>query len=305
MTSITTVNKIKKYKYLFLLMLPGILYYIIFHYIPMFGIVIAFQDYKPWDGIMNSAWVGFKNFNQFFKSYYFLRLIRNTLFINGLKLVFGFPMPIIFALLLNEVENKIFKKSIQSVSYFPNFMSWIIAVGLMVNLFSPSVGIINMFLVEIGHEPINFMLEQKYFLPLVIGSSVWKSFGWGSIIYLAAISGVDVQLYDSAVVDGAGRLRQAFHITLPSLMPAAVILLIFSVGAALGSDFEQLLAMMGDKASLYEVGDVIDTYVYREGMLYANYSLAAAVGVFKGFVGLILIFGVNWLANKFGQKGIW
>lgn len=294
-----------KFRNIYLMILPGIVYYLTFHYLPMAGIVVAFKDYEPYLGIWKSDWVSFKHFQHFFDSYYFWPLIRNTVMINVLKFLFGLPAPIAFALLLNEVRNQVFKRVVQTFSYFPHFISWIVVIGIMVDLFSPSIGFVNKVIQWFGHEPIDFLMDKSYFYPMVVLSSVWKDFGWGSILYLAAISGIDPQLYEAATVDGAGRWRKMLHITFPSLIPVVVIIMILNIGNMLNADFMQILALVGDKAFLYDIGDVIDTYVYREGLLHAQYSFTAAVGIFKGIVGLMLVIMVNRLAKQFGQEGLW
>ena len=285
--------------------LVGISWFFVFKYIPMIGIVISFQDYRPWTGILGSEWVGFEHFIRFFNSYYFFRLLRNTLIISLGKILFGMPIPIIFALLLNEVRNKTFKKVVQTVTYFPHFLSWVVVGGLAIALLSPSDGPVNAIRAALGLESIYYMIEPEYFRPLLIGTSVWKGFGWNSILYLAAITTIDPQLYEAAEIDGASRLQRVFRITLPHLVPIAVLLLTLSLGRILNEDFNQILMFMGNNAQLYEVGDVLETYVYREGLLNANYSFAAAVGLFKGFVGLGLVMTFNWVARKLGQTALW
>ena len=298
-------NRISRYKYLYFLMSFGILYYIVFKYLPMFGIFIAFKDYKPWRGIFASEWIGFYHFTRFFKSVYFVRLLTNTLTINIGKLLIGFPFPIIFALLLNEVRRRRFKSIVQTVSYLPHFLSWVIAGGFFISILSPSSGIVNHAIVALGGEPIHFMQDPAYFKPIVIISSVWKEFGWGSIVYLAAISGLDSEMFEAARLDGASRWQEITRITIPSIVPIIVVLLILNLGKVLNDDFEQILFMLQDNPILYEAGDVIETYVYRVGVQGGDYSFATAVGLFKNFIGLVLVLSVNWIAKKLGQEALW
>jgi putative aldouronate transport system permease protein len=296
---------IKRYRYVYLLMSIGLLYFLIFKYVPMGGIVIAFKNYKPWKGILESPWVGFFHFRRFFQSVYFVRLVRNTLMINLGKLLIGFPFPIIFALLLNELKISGLKKSIQTVTYLPHFLSWVVVGGLFLTMLSPSQGIINSIIAGMGFEKIHFMMEPAWFKPIIIITSIWKGFGWGSIVYLAAISGIDPQLYESSRMDGANRFQDAWHITLPQLTPIIVILLVLNLGKILNDDFQQILFFLQDNPALYEAGDVIETYVYRVGITGAEYSTAAAVGLFKNVIGLIMVLLVNKAAKKLGQEALW
>ncbi len=295
----------KRYKYVYLLMSLGILYFIIFKYVPMVGIIIAFKNYKPWTGIWDSPWVGFFHFRRFFQSVYFGRLISNTLTINMGKLFIGFPFPIIFALLLNELKIPWLKKSIQTSTYLPHFLSWVVVGGLFLTMLSPSQGIVNKLIEALGFEKVHFMMQPSWFKPIIITTHIWKSFGWGSIIYLAAISGIDPQLYESSRMDGANRFQDAWHITLPQIVPIIVILLVLSLGKILNDDFQQILFFLQDNPALYEAGDVIETYVYRVGITGAEYSTATAVGVFKNVVGLVMVLVVNKAAKKLGQEALW
>ena len=237
------------------MLLPVLIHYIIFHYLPMYGIVIAFKDFRAGLGILGSPWAGLKYFRQFFESYYFLRLIRNTFLINLFDLFWGFPAPIILALLLNELRSNSFKRVVQSISYLPHFISVVITVGFIVDFFSHK-GLINNFLSMFGMTPINFLIEPSWFRTLYIGSGIWQGIGWGSIIYLAAISGIDPGLYEAATIDGAGRFRKISAITIPSIMPTIVILLIFRIGGMMSVGFEKVFLMYNP--STYETADVID-----------------------------------------------
>lgn len=290
----------------YLLLLPGLLYLIIFHYIPMFGIIISFKEYQPFmgvEGIFTSEWVGLKHFQKFFNSYYFWDILGNTLAISLLKFIFGFPAPIIFALLLNEVRNKKFMKTVQTISYLPHFLSWVVVSGLLVTLLSTDNGLINIIREAMGKESIMFLGDPKYFRQVLVISDIWKGIGWGSIVYLAAISGVDQEMYEAAYIDGANRWRRIWHITLPSISHIVVIMLIFSVGGLLNAGFEQIFLLYSP--AVYSVANIIDTFVYREGLQSNNYSYATAVGLFKSLVSMFLLLLTNFIAKRLDQEGIW
>lgn len=300
------IDAVKKYKMYYLLLLPGLLYLIIFHYIPMFGIIISFKEYQPFmgvEGIFTSEWVGLKHFQKFFNSYYFWDILGNTLAISLLKFIFGFPAPIIFALLLNEVRNKKFMKTVQTISYLPHFLSWVVVSGLLVTLLSTDNGLINIIREAMGKESIMFLGDPKYFRQVLVISDIWKGIGWGSIVYLAAISGVDQEMYEAAYIDGANRWRRIWHITLPSISHIVVIMLIFSVGGLLNAGFEQIFLLYSP--AVYSVADIIDTFVYREGLQSNNYSYATAVGLFKSLVSMFLLLLTNFIAKRLDQEGIW
>ncbi|TBL71077.1 ABC transporter permease [Paenibacillus thalictri] len=290
-------------KYLYLLALPGLLYFLIFKYIPMWGVTISFMDYSPYLGFFQSKWVGFEHFERFFSSPDFFLLFRNTMAINILNLVFFFPMPIILSLLLNELKHMAFKKAIQSILYLPHFLSWVIVVGISFLLLSQSQGIINKLLVENGFDRIGFLTEPGLFWGILTLQSIWKEVGWGTIIFLAAIAGVDPQLYEAAKMDGANRLRQAWHVTLPAISNVVIVLLILKIGHIMDVGFEQVFLMMNGAVS--EVADVFDTFVYRTGIQQGQFSFSSAVGLFKSFVGLVLVIGANRLAKRMGQEGVY
>ena len=294
---------LKRDKYLVYLFIPCFLYYLIFKYIPMFGIVIAFQDYSPYLGYFKSEWVGLQNFIDFFESIYFWRLIRNTLMLNVYDLLLGFPVQIIFALLLNEVTNQGIKRFVQTVSYLPHFISIVIVVGIMHSFLSPNSGIVNVLLNNMGKDTIDFWTESKWFRPLYIGSGIWQGFGWGSIIYLAAISGIDPNLYEAAEMDGARRIRKMIHITIPGIMPTIVILLILRLGNMMSVGFQKIILMYN--GATYETADVISTYVYRKGIAGGEFSFATAVGLFNSVINLILIFAANTFSRKIGETSLW
>lgn len=295
--------QICKTKYLQLLALPGLIYFIIFQYIPMYGLLIAFQDYKIKDGIFGSKWVWFDNFLKFFKHPFFWRLIRNTLLINIYQLIFVFPIPIIFALLLNEVKNKFYKRFVQTVSYLPHFISLPAIVGMMVMFLSPTSGVVNRVIEYFGGETIYFFAEPAWFRPLYIISDIWTTTGWGAIIYIAALSGVNPELYESASIDGATRWQKMRHISVPSIAPTIIIMLLLNVGKILSLGSEKVLLMQ--TSLTYETSDVISTFVYRRGLEYAEYSFSTAVSVFNSIINVIVLFIANCIARKVSETSLW
>ena len=296
-------KNIIKDKYLLLLVAPVILYYFIFHYIPMYGAMIAFKDFSPGQSILGSPWVGFRWFLDFFRSIYFERLISNTLILSGLSLIISFPIPIIFALLLNEVKRSNLKRLVQTVSYLPHFISLVVMVGIMANFLSPTDGVINQLLKRMGMEPVDFMGQPAWFRPLYIGSGIWQSFGWNSIIYMAALTSIDPQLYEAARIDGCNRWQEMLHITIPGLMPTAVMLLILALGNLMNVGFEKIILMYSP--AIYEVADVISTYVYRRGILGTQYSFGSAVGLFNSVINFMLLLTVNRISKQYTQIGLW
>lgn len=300
-------NNLKKFwneqKYLFIMILPCLIYYFVFHYMPMYGVIIAFKKFDMVKGIWGSAWVGLDNFVNFFKGPYAFRLIRNTLLLSIYNLIFYFPIPIIFALFLNEIKNKWFKKVVQTVSYLPHFVSVVIVVGILQSLLSPSTGIINRIIVALGGEEINFFMRPEWFRTIYISSSIWQEFGWGSIIYLAALSAVDAGLYEAAHLDGAGRFRCMWHIALPAISPTIITLLILKVGNLLTVGYEKVIMMYNP--GIYETADIISSYVYRVGVSQANYSFGTAVGLMNSIVSMILILITNALSKKLTETSLW
>lgn len=301
-------KKIRKYWLIYLMMLPGFLYLVIFHFIPMCGIVIAFQDYRPFEGIegilKNPQWVGFKHFKNFFSSYYFGRVLFNTLYINIFKLVLGFVASLMLALMINELAGKHFKKFTQTVSYLPHFLSYVIIAGLIQFFLSPTSGPLNQIITALGGQAIDFLGSESYFRPVLILSHIWTTAGWGSIVYLSALSGISPELYECADLEGANRFQKIFYITIPSIVPVIAITLILDLGRVLDQGFEQVLLLYSP--AVYSVGDIIDTYVYREGILNVNYSYSAAVGLFKSIVSLILVLTSNRIVKLFDKDlGVW
>lgn len=289
-------------RYIYLMLLPVIAYYALFHYGPMYGLLIAFKDYSLADGVWNSPWVGFAHFHDFFNNHFFWRLIRNTLMINLLELLFAFPAPIILALLLNELRSILFKRVVQTISYLPHFISIVVVVGMMVD-FVARDGMINNLLGWFGIEPIAFLQEPQWFRPLYISSGIWQGIGWGSIIYLAAMSTIDPSLYDAARIDGANRWRQTLNVTIPGIMPTIVILLILSIGSMLSVGSEKIILMYNPLT--YETADVISTYVYRKGILGADFGYSAAVGLFNSVISFILLTLANTISKRVSDHRLW
>lgn len=293
---------IKQHPWFYVMIIPAIAYFIVFHYAPMYGVIIAFQDYKPFKGISGSAWVGLKHFRDFVTGPFFWRLIRNTLSINIGMLLFGFPLPILFALLLNEVRSVGFKRVVQTITYMPHFVSSVVVCGLMV-LFCRSDGILTYVLKFIGFPENNLLTYKQYFQGLYIGMNIWQELGWDSIIYFAALTSIDVSLYEAARVDGAGRWRQMWHITLPGIAPTIVILLILRIGNLMSLGWDRIYLLYNDM--VMETADVISTYVYRTGMLQVQYSYATAVGLMNSLVNIILLFSANFISRKVSGSSLW
>ncbi len=297
------VRKIRKNWDLYLLIIPIIAYFIIFKYIPMYGLQIAFKDFIAVDGIFNSPWVGLEHFERFFQSFYFERLLSNTLLIGLYELAVGFPIPIILALMINEVKNKYFKSFIQTITYAPHFLSVVVVVGILYLFLSPQTGIINQLIVILGGEPIYFMAEPAWFKTIFVFSGVWQNMGWSSIIYLAALSAIDPQLQEAAKIDGASRLQRIWHINLPSIKPTIIIMLILQCGSILGVGFEKVFLMQNSLNM--SASDVISTHIYRTGILGADYSYSTAIGLFESFVNLIILLLVNYTARKVNKVSLW
>ncbi|MBD2865328.1 ABC transporter permease [Paenibacillus oceani] len=285
------------------MLLPGILYFLVFKYAPMYGVVIAFQKYNLYKGIFQSEWVGFKYFIEFFQGPDMWRLIRNTLLINIYQLLFAFPAPIILALAFNELRKAMFKKVSQTISFLPHFISTVVIAGLVVNFLSPSSGIANKFLGFFDISPISFLLIPDYFRTIFISMGIWKSVGWGTIIYLAAIAGINPELYEAASIDGASKLKKVWYVTLPGIMPVIIILFILQLGDILSVGAESIILLYNPVT--YETADVLSTYVYRRGLISGEFSFAAAVDLFNSVVGLILVFTANKISKKVTETSIW
>ena len=290
-------------KQLLILFIPCILFYAIFRYGPLFGLVIAFKDYDVFSGIFASNWVGLKHFIRFFEGMDFWILFRNTLLLGFYTLIFSFPIPIILAILLNEVRMIKFKKTIQTASYLPTFLSIVIISSMIIDFLSPNNGIINQLLVSLGFESKYFLIEKEWFRPVYVISEIWTHTGYEAIIFLAAISGISPTLYEAGKVDGAGRFRMMFHITLPSLMPTILIMFILKTGSMIRIGYEKVLLLYNPLT--YEVADVFSTFVYRKGLLDSNYSFAAAVGMFEAVVAMIMLLSANLISKRLGGNGLW
>lgn len=299
MRSSSLWKRIWKHKMFYLFMLPGIVWFFLFSYVPLFGIQVAFRDYTFSGGFTGSPWAGWKYFQQFFTYYRSDEIIRNTIVISFLKLAFGFPLPIILAILLNEVRHLKFKKVVQTLSYLPYFVSWIVVVTLMQRLLTPYGGPVNELLGLFGIGPIQFLNNPTWFYQVIVGSDVWKNIGWNSIIYMAAIASIDPQLYEAAKIDGANRFRQIWHVTLPGIRNVAIILFILAVGNLMSAGYEQLLLLNGPATA--KIGSVLDVHVIESGINGGRLSYAAAVGLFQSVIGLILILTVNRIARKVSE----
>lgn len=286
-----------------LMVWPGIILVFIFAYIPMYGVITAFQDYNIFSGIWSSPWAGWKHFRMFFQSPDFYNVMRNTIVISLLKFFIGFPAPILLALMLNEVRNQFFKRTVQTISYLPHFMSWVIVAGFVTSLLSVDNGSVNLLLQKLSliDEPVNFLSIPEYFWAILVSTGIWKDIGFGSIVYLAAIAGIDPHLYEAASIDGASRFKQVYLITIPSILPVIVIFMILAIGNLLNAGFEDIL-LLGSNPVLRHVADVIDTYVYRIGIENSRYSYATAVGLFKAVISVGLLTLANALARRTGHS---
>jgi len=299
------IYNIKKYRGLYIMFLPVIICLTVFNYIPMWGVILAFKNYLPWKGFWGSPWAGWANFEYIFNTPDFPRLVRNTILINVYKMIWGFPAPIILALLLNEVRVRFFKRTVQTISYLPHFVSWIVISGIAYNLLNTNFGIINNFLKLLGYEPVQWYIRADVWRSILVITHIWKGVGYGSIIYLAAISSIDPSLYEAAIVDGATRWQQTWHITIPGIMPTASILFILGVGGLMYGDFGQIYALIGYNSPLYETTDVLDFYIYRVGLQGGKFSVGVALGLFQSIIGFFLVLITNYLAKKVGGEGIW
>lgn len=295
-------RELLRQKYLYLMVLPGFLIVLIFAYFPMYGVLIAFKDYNVAKGIWGSPWVGFKYFEEFFKNPLALRTIKNTVLLGLYGLLWGFPAPILLALLLNEIRNLRFKKLVQTISYFPHFISTVIIVG-MLKEFASLDGLFNKITGFFGMEPVQFMSEPEFFRTLFIGSGIWQGLGWGTILYLAALSNADPTLYDVASIDGANRWQKMKHISLPAILPTTMILFIMSVGGILGTDFMKVMLMYNP--GVYETADVIGTYVYRVGLDGGRFEYASAVGLMLSIVSFLFVYVTNRFSRKFSETSLW
>jgi putative aldouronate transport system permease protein len=288
---------------LYLLLIPGIIFIIIFRYIPMYGLAIAFQDFNIFKGISGSEWVGFEQFQKLFTSPQFYQVFKNTLLISMYKILFLFPIPIFIAIILNEIKSMIFKKTTQTIIYLPHFLSWVIVSGLVVNVLSPATGLINNIITALGGQPISFLIDNNWFRTVVVSSEGWKEVGYSAIVYIAAIAGIDQEQYEAASIDGAGRIKKMLHITLPGIKSIILLMFILKIGGVLQAGTEQILLLYN--SVVYKTGDVIGTYVYRMGMGQMNYSFSTAVGLFESVIGFILVMSGNFISKKTTGRTIW
>ncbi len=296
-------RRIWRNRWLYVMIAPGLLYFIIFKYLPMYGLIISFQDYKPYNGILGSNWVGMKHFTRLFTEPDFLNILMNTLILFGLNIFIYFPIPIILALMLNELRGNFFKRIFQSLLYIPHFMSWVIVVSISFVMVTMDGGIINDLLVFFGFEKINFLLNPSWFRPMYIIQVIWREAGWGTIIYLASIAAIDPGLYEAARMDGAGRLRQIWHITIPAIRGVIITLFILKIGSVLDLGFEHVYLLLNSMNR--EVAEIIDTYVYTAGLRQGQFSYSTAIGFFKSIIGLIMVMAVNKIAKKLGEEGVY
>ena len=295
------MRNLKKHKYLYILTIPILLYFILFKYLPMFGLVIAFKNYSFGKGIFGSEWVGLKYFIEYFSSEYFTRTLRNTLMLSCMDIIIGFPVPIIFALLLNEIRGNKFKKVVQTASYLPHFISMVVICGMITDFFSTD-GLITKLLTLFGGENMNYIGDSRYFRSIFVGTGIWQGFGWGSIIYLAALSGVDSELYEASAIDGAGRWKQLLYVTLPSIANTIIVMLILRLGQVLSVGYEKIILLYSTPT--YEVADVISSYTYRSGLLGGRYGYSAAVGMFQSVINVIILFVANILSKKYSETSL-
>ena len=288
---------------LYLMLIPVVAYFVIFKYLPMYGVQIAFKDFSGIRGIAGSPWVGLKHFLRFFNSYFFMQTMGNTILISLYSLVIGFPAPILLALMMNEVANAFFRRTVQTATYAPYFISTVVVVGMLQLFLSPQSGFVNEAIVALGGKSINFMYDAKWFKTIFVLSGVWQSAGWGSIIYMAALTGIDPQLHESAIIDGASRIQRIWHINLPGILPTVVIMLILACGSIMSVGFDKVFLMMNDLNR--SSAEVISTYTYKVGLLQTEYSFASAVGLFDSLINLMLLIIVNTFAKKVGETSLW
>lgn len=296
------VQDIVKNKYLYIMLTPVLAYFIIFQYFPMYGAIIAFKDFNPRLGIGGSEWVGLQHFKDFFGGIYFWRILKNTLMISFYDLLFGFPAPLILALLLNEVKSALFKRSVQTITYLPHFISLVIICGIIKD-FTNSDGVINDIIAFFGGERVTMLLEPSYFRTIFVSSNIWQHVGWGTIIYLAALSAIDPEQYEACKIDGGGRWKQMLHVTLPGLLPVFVILLILDIGRIMNVGFEKVILLYNP--TTYVTADVISSYVYRIGLQDFQFSFSSAVGLFNSIINFALVIGSNWISRKMNNTGLW
>ena len=302
---VRTVKAYGRQYQLVLMFLPAVITIALFSYAPMYGLTIAFKDYALLEGIHGSPWVGLENFRKLLTAPSFAEVFRNTVTISFLRILFGFPAPVLLALLLNEVGNVRFKKMVQTISYLPHFLSWVVLAGILIQILSPSSGLVNQIIVMFGGTPIYFVADPRYFVPMLIVTGIWKEVGWGTIVYLAAITSISPELYEAATIDGAGRFQKMLHITLPAIRPVVSIMFILNSGNLINAGFDQIYNLYNP--AVYKVADILDTYVYRRGLIDMKYSFSAAAGIFKNVISFALVLTTNGLVKAISGKenGIW
>lgn len=291
-----------RYAGAYLMVLPVIAFYIIFHYKPLYGIIIAFKDFSPMKGIWGSEWVGLQHFKDFFESYYFARVLKNTLRISLSTIIFGFPMPIIFALLLNEIKNMKFKRVVQTISYMPHFISGIVVCS-MIRMFTANTGIITYILTFFGVPEISLLTQSKYFLPIYVISGIWQEMGWGAIIYLSALSGINQELYEAAAIDGANRWKQTIHVTIPGIIPTIIIMILLRLGSVMNVGYEKVMLLYNE--GIYDTADVISTFVYRRGLVNMEFSYSSAVNLFESVMNFLIVVVFNKISKKVTEVSLW
>ncbi len=297
------MRRVRKHKLHLLMLFPVICWFLLFRYGPLYGITLAFKEFRLLSGIMGSPWVGLDNFRMLFNSYNFWNVFRNTVIIAGLKFVFGFPAPILLALLLNELRPQRFKRVVQSLSYLPHFVSWVILTGIFMVILSPTRGPINTMLKAMGMNSIYFLGDPRYFRGTLVVTGIWKGIGWSSIVYLAALGRVNEELYDAARVDGCGRWARIWHVTIPGIMPVVTIMLILAMGSLVEDDFDQIFNLLND--AVLNVGDVLGTFIYRQGVKNLDYGYATAVELFRNLISLVLVLSANYFSKRVNEYGLW
>lgn len=297
------LRRVRKHKLHLLMLLPVICWYLLFKYGPLYGITLAFKEFRLLDGIFGSPWVGMANYDRLFKSYNFWNVFRNTITIAALKFAFGFPAPIILALMLNELRAQKYKRVVQSLSYLPHFISWVILTGIFMVILSPTRGPVNSLLKSMGMDSIYFLGDPKYFRGTLVVTGIWKGVGWGSIVYLAALGGVNEELYDAARVDGCGRWARIWHVTIPGITPVVTIMLILAMGSLVEDDFDQIFNLLND--AVLGVGDVLGTFIYRQGVTNLDYGYATAVELFRNLISLVLVLSANFISKRINEYGLW
>lgn len=296
-------KKFLKSRQLLIMFLPGLVFYLLFRYVPMYGIIVAFKKYSPFLGVSASPWVGFDNFKSFFRSHDFFLLFRNTFLIGFYDLIWNFPAPIIFAIILNECRVNWFKKGIQTLSFLPSFLSVVIVASMAIDFLSPSIGVANKIIKMLGGEPIFFIINPKWFRTIYVATGMWAGTGRGAIVYLAALSNIDPQLYEAGTVDGCGRIKAIWHITIPSILPTVIVLLILNTGNIIKVGYEKILILYNP--ATYETADVFSTYVYRRGLQGGNYGLGTAVDLFNSVIAFLLLYSTNFLSRKLTETSLW